>query len=189
MSKLRIFNVIDASSVLFETRNPVAITAKLSEIGVAFERWQAAFELTPGASPESVLSAYKSDIEQLMQTGGYQSVDVVSLYPEHPDRAAMRQKFLNEHTHAEAEIRFFVAGSGLFTIHATSADGVDQVFELECQKDDLINLPAGTQHWFDMGEAPFFVAIRIFTNPSGWVANFTGSVLSERFPRYQGESV
>ena len=187
MSKLRIFNVSDATSVLFETRNPVAITAKLREIGVGFERWQAAVELLPGASAESVLSAYQSDIAALMQAGGYQSVDVVSLHAEHPDRAAMRQKFLNEHTHAEDEIRFFVAGSGLFTIHAAASDGTDQVFEVECQKSDLINLPAGTQHWFDMGEAPFFVAIRIFTNASGWVANFTGSELAAKFPRYQPE--
>jgi 1,2-dihydroxy-3-keto-5-methylthiopentene dioxygenase len=38
-----------------------------------------------------------------------------------------------------------------------------------------------------MGEAPFFVAIRIFTNASGWVANFTGSELAAKFPRYQPE--
>ena len=184
MSRLRIFSSMDADKVLFETRNPVAITAKLREIGVGFERWQTAIELIPGASPESVLSAYEHPVAQLMQAGGYKSVDVVSLYPEHPDRAAMRQRFLNEHTHSEDEIRFFVAGSGLFTIHAAPSEGMDQIFEIECQKNDLINLPSGTQHWFDMGEAPFFVAIRIFTNPSGWVADFTGSTLSEKFPRY-----
>ncbi len=188
MSKLRIFSSADANTVLLETRNPFAIKAKLLEIGVKFERWQAAVELHPGASPESVLAAYKGDIEQLMQAGGYQSVDVVSLHPEHPDRIAMRQKFLNEHTHSEDEIRFFVAGSGLFTIHAAPPNQIDQIFEVECEKNDLINLPAGTQHWFDMGDAPFFVAIRIFTNASGWVANFTGSMLSERFPRYVREN-
>ena len=188
MSKLRIFSSDDAASVLFETRNPVAIAAKLGEIGVGFERWQTALELLPGASPESVLSAYAQPISQLMQAGGYQSVDVVSLHPEHPDRAAMRQKFLNEHTHSENEIRFFVAGSGLFTIHAATIDGLDQIFEVECRQNDLINLPAVTQHWFDMGEAPFFVAIRIFTNSSGWVANFTGSTLAEQFPRYEQEA-
>ncbi len=188
MSRLRIFSSFDASKVLFETRNPNAITTKLREIGVRFERWQAAVELRPGASPELVLSAYQHDIAHLMKVGGYQSVDVVSLYPEHPDRAAMRQKFLNEHTHSEDEVRFFVAGSGLFTIHAKTSDGLDQIYEVECQKNDLINLPAGTQHWFDMGDSPFFVAIRIFTDPGGWVANFTGSTLSENFPRYEREA-
>lgn len=188
MSRLRIFSSLNASSVLFETRNPIAIAEKLREIGVGFERWHTALEVLPGASAESVLAAYQPHIAQLMQAGGYQSVDVVSLHPEHPDRDAMRQKFLNEHTHGEDEIRFFVAGSGLFTIHAATSDGLDQVFEVECGKNDLINLPAGTQHWFDMGDAPFFVAIRVFTNPSGWVANFTGSTLSADFPRYEREA-
>ncbi len=187
MSRLRIFSSSDASTVLLETRNPNAITTQLREIGVRFERWQAAVELQPGASPESVLAAYQHDIAHLMQAGGYQSVDVVSLHPEHPDRALMRQKFLNEHTHGEDEVRFFVAGSGLFTIHAATSDGLDNVYEVECEKNDLINLPAGTQHWFDMGESPFFVAIRIFTDPSGWIANFTGSKLSDAFPRYERE--
>ncbi len=184
MSRLRIFSADNSAVVLLETRNPIAICEKLRAIGVGFQRWRAAVEITAGASSDAVLAAYKSDINALMQQGNYQSVDVVSLHPEHPDRAAMRQKFLAEHTHAEDEIRFFVAGSGLFSIHAVHADGTDQVFEVLCEKNDLINLPAGTKHWFDMGAAPFFVAIRIFSNPSGWVANFTGSDLALQFPRF-----
>jgi 1,2-dihydroxy-3-keto-5-methylthiopentene dioxygenase len=179
VSRLRIYDAENPTIVQLETRNPRAITERLAAIGVAFERWQASHALAPGASADAVLQAYRADIDRLMQKGGYQSVDVVSLHPEHPERAILRQKFLNEHTHGEDEIRFFVAGSGLFTIHAQA-----QVFAIECQKNDLINLPAGTQHWFDMGEAPFFVAIRIFSNPSGWVAQFTGSEIAQQFPRY-----
>jgi 1,2-dihydroxy-3-keto-5-methylthiopentene dioxygenase len=179
MSRLRIYDAENPARVLLETRNPIAISDRLAKIGVGFERWQAGHDLPLGASAEVVLRTYRSEIDRLMQKGGYQSVDVVSLQPEHPDRAALRQKFLNEHTHAEDEIRFFVAGSGLFTIHVNA-----QVFEIECRQNDLINLPAGTRHWFDMGEAPFFVAIRIFTNPSGWVAQFTGSAIAQQFPRY-----
>jgi 1,2-dihydroxy-3-keto-5-methylthiopentene dioxygenase len=33
-----------------------------------------------------------------------------------------------------------------------------------------------------MSAAPSFVAIRLFTNPDGWAANFTGSDIAERFP-------
>jgi 1,2-dihydroxy-3-keto-5-methylthiopentene dioxygenase len=180
MSRLRIYAADNAAAVQLETRNPRAISAQLAEIGVGFERWQASHKIAPGASAEAVLQAYRADIDRLMQKGGYQSVDVVSLYPEHPERAALRQKFLNEHTHAEDEIRFFVAGSGLFTLHVNA-----RVFEIECRQNDLINLPAGTKHWFDMGEAPSFVAIRIFTNASGWVAQFTGSQIAQQFPRYE----
>lgn len=181
MSRLRIYSDTDGALTL-ETRYPAAISERLNAIGVGFSRWYAKAEvpITAGASPESVLAAFRTDIDQLMQAGGYQSVDVVSMRPDHPDRAIFRTKFLNEHTHAEDEIRFFVAGSGLFSIHAQG-----QVFEIECCQNDLINLPAGTKHWFDMGEAPFFVAIRIFTNPSGWVAQFTGDAIAEKFPRYE----
>ena len=103
---------------------------------------------------------------------------MVSRNPTRPDKAALRQKFLNEHTHAEDEVRFFVAGRGLFTLHLG-----DQVHEVLCEKDDLISVPAGTRHWFDMGPEPYFVAIRVFTNPAGWVANFTGDDIAARFPR------
>lgn len=181
MSRLRIYSDADGALSL-ETRNPAAIGEKLKAIGVGFSRWFSKSEtpIAAGASPESVLEAFRTDIDELMQAGGYQSVDVVSMRPDHPDRATLRTKFLNEHIHAEDEIRFFVAGSGLFSIHAHG-----QVFEIECCQNDLINLPAGTKHWFDMGEAPSFVAIRIFTNPSGWVAQFTGDAIAEKFPRYE----
>jgi 1,2-dihydroxy-3-keto-5-methylthiopentene dioxygenase len=54
-----------------------------------------------------------------------------------------------------------------------------------CEQGDLISVPDGTTHWFDMGPRPHFTAIRLFTNPEGWVANFTGSDIASRFPRFE----
>jgi 1,2-dihydroxy-3-keto-5-methylthiopentene dioxygenase len=105
-------------------------------------------------------------------------VDVISLVPDHPDREALRRKFLDEHTHAEDEVRFFVAGSGQFTLHIGP-----RVYEVLCEAGDLIGVPDGTPHWFDMSESPYFVAIRLFTNREGWVADFTGTDIAQRFPR------
>jgi len=51
-----------------------------------------------------------------------------------------------------------------------------------CEKDDLISVPANTKHWFDMGPNPVFTAIRLFNNPEGWVARFTGDAIAEEFP-------
>jgi 1,2-dihydroxy-3-keto-5-methylthiopentene dioxygenase len=187
VSRLRIYPENAPSTPRLETRNPAAIAEALAGIGVQFERWQAAAELAPGSSADAVLAAYRVDIDRLMLAGGYQAVDVISLGlasegPTQAERESLRAKFLNEHTHAEDEVRFFVAGSGLFTIHAQA-----EVFEVECVRGDLINLPAGTKHWFDMGAEPSFIAIRIFTNPAGWVANFTGTDIATRFPRYVRE--
>jgi 1,2-dihydroxy-3-keto-5-methylthiopentene dioxygenase len=39
-----------------------------------------------------------------------------------------------------------------------------------------------------MGPRPHFLAIRIFSNPEGWVANFTGSPIAEQFPRYEASA-
>ena len=132
----------------------------------------------PGASQDEVIAAYRADIDRLMREKGYQSVDVISLTPDHPDRATLRAKFLNEHTHSEDEVRFFVAGQGQFTLHIG-----DKVYEVLCERGDLIGVPDNTRHWFDMSERPYFIAIRLFTNKEGWVANFTGSDIAEGFPR------
>lgn len=156
-----------------------AIQTALESIGVEIERWEANQPLKKDASQEEVLSAYKSSIDRLNDKYGFQSVDVVGLNPDHPDKAAMRQKFLAEHTHADFEVRFFVEGSGLFYLHVGG-----KVYTLLCKKGDLISVPANTTHWFDMGTNPYFKAIRFFTTPDGWVGNFTGSEIAKEFPDF-----
>ncbi len=178
MSRLRIFDEAKPDAPLSVHASGDDIRRELARIGVRFERWAANRAIEPGASQEEVIAAYHDDIERLRRDHGYQAVDVISLKPDHPDRATLRQKFLSEHTHSEDEVRFFVAGSGQFTLHV---DG--KVFDILCEQGDLIGVPDGTRHWFDMSEAPYFVAIRLFTNIEGWVANFTGDDISQRFPR------
>lgn len=153
------------------------IRRELAAIGVTFERWQARAPVAPGAPQDEVLAAYRPEIDRLVAERGYRSVDVVSLDPAHPDREALRRKFLAEHTHADDEVRFFVAGSGLFTLHAAG-----RVYAVLCEQDDLISVPAGVPHWFDMGSAPAFTCIRLFNDPAGWVAQFTGDAIATRFP-------
>jgi len=36
-----------------------------------------------------------------------------------------------------------------------------------------------------MGPNPNLKAIRLFTTPEGWVANFTGDKIADRFPRLE----
>jgi len=184
MSRLRIFHDTNGGEPVKVTSKHEEISRELGAVNVRFEQWQANKPIAPGASQDEVIAAYREDIERLKREEGYQAVDVVSLNPDNPDRAAFRAKFLNEHTHAEDEVRFFVAGRGLFTLHIG-----EKVYEVLCERGDLIGVPAGTCHWFDMSESPYFIAIRLFTNPAGWVAEFTGSDIAERFPRLPGESI
>lgn len=156
-----------------------AIAAALAPIGVRFERWPLR-ALPAAASGDDVIAAYAPEIARLKAEGGYRSVDVVRMTPDHPDRAAARTKFLDEHRHGEDEVRFFVEGEGLFTLHA---DG--KVYGVLCTAGDLISVPAGMPHWFDMGPSPRFTAIRLFVNPDGWIAQFTGDDIAARFPRHE----
>jgi len=153
------------------------ISSALAEIGVRFERWQASQPITAQSTPEEVLVAYQGDIERLKQEGGYVAVDVISVDEQHPQKAELRAKFLDEHTHNEDEVRFFVAGRGLFNLHVD-----EQVYSVLCERGDLISVPAGTRHWFDMGEHPRFTAIRLFNNPEGWVAQYTGETQTTIYP-------
>lgn len=180
MSRLRIFSDSDPGAPLFVSEEEAAMANRLGQIGVGFTRWEASQPIEPGAAQEEVLAAYRAEIDRLVAENGYQSIDVVSVAPDHPNRAAMREKFLAEHYHEEDEVRFFVAGSGLFTLHVG-----DRVYEVLCEKGDLLRVPDRTTHWFDMGPEPSFVAIRFFSRPDGWVGHFTGSDIAQRFPRYE----
>jgi len=160
------------------------IVRELAAAGIQFERWETAPGIRAGDSQEAVLAAYRKDIDRLVDQRGYQSVDVISLDSADPATAArvpeLRQKFLSEHTHAEDEVRFFVGGRGLFSLHMQG-----RVYEVLCEQGDLIAVPAGTPHWFDMGPRPAFVAVRLFNNPDGWIANYTGESIAEKFSRLE----
>jgi 1,2-dihydroxy-3-keto-5-methylthiopentene dioxygenase len=131
------------------------------------------------ADEATVLKAYKASVDRLNRQYGFKSIDVVSLRPDHPKKDEMRQKFLNEHTHDDFEVRFFVDGSGLFYLHIEG-----KVYMVLCEQGDLISVPARVTHWFDMGAKPNFKCIRFFVVPEGWVGNFTGSDIASRFPDY-----
>lgn len=178
MSQLKIFADSRPESALQSTSNPKDIHRLLGLAGVRFEQWQAGADVAAGDSQEKVLAAYEKDIDRLVNEEGYQTVDVISIKADNPDKDALRKKFLSEHKHTEDEVRFFVDGKGLFSLHIG-----EKVYEVLCEKGDLISVPANTPHWFDMGPEPQLVAIRFFNNQEGWVAHYTGSEIADQFSR------
>ena len=153
------------------------ISKRLADLGVTFERWAADGEFGPDADQDTVLSAYARPVERLKLAYGFQSADVICVTPDHPQKETLRAKFLSEHTHSDFEVRFFVEGRGLFFLHPD-----ENVYAVLCETGDLISVPANTKHWFDMGQNPNLKCIRLFTTPEGWVADFTGSRLADKFP-------
>lgn len=180
MTRLTVYPDTDPATVLLDTRDGGDIAEALAEIGVVFERWNAAHSLAEDADQEAVLAAYDAEVSRLMKEGGYRSVDVARVKPDNPQAGELRKKFLAEHTHDDDEVRFFVEGAGAFYLRKGG-----KVYRVVCERNDLISVPAGTTHWFDTGPAPDFCAIRIFTTPDGWVGHFTGDDIAERFPKFE----
>jgi 1,2-dihydroxy-3-keto-5-methylthiopentene dioxygenase len=183
MSRLTVYPDTGPLVAQLDTRDAREIASALRPIGVRFERWHASGQLSQTDDDKSVMALYQADIERLKREGAYQSVDVVRCLPDNPNRNELRAKFLNEHTHDEDEVRFFVEGAAVFYLRV---DG--RIYMTLCERNDLISVPAGTRHWFDMGPAPRFTAIRLFTTPRGWVANFTGDAVAARFPEFDNQA-
>ncbi|EOD63542.1 1,2-dihydroxy-3-keto-5-methylthiopentene dioxygenase [Amycolatopsis vancoresmycina] len=182
MTLLQVMPADDAANVLLRTEDLAEIAAELAPHGIRLERW-ATVPLAGDAGQAEVLAAYASEVERVSAEGPYPLVDVVRMVPDDADpewpakAEAARAKFLDEHTHDEDEVRFFVEGSGCFYLHLSG-----KVYAVVCTAGDLMSVPAGTTHWFDMGTKPYFCAIRFFQEEDGWIAGFTGDPISAGMP-------
>jgi 1,2-dihydroxy-3-keto-5-methylthiopentene dioxygenase len=182
MTLLQIMPEDDSTTLLLRTEDVAEIAARLAPHGISLVRW-ATVPLAADAGQDEVLAAYAEDVRKVSAEGPYPLVDVIRLVPDENDpqwparAAAARRKFLDEHTHDEDEVRFFVEGGGCFYLHL---DG--HVYAVVCTEGDLMSVPAGTSHWFDMGTRPYFCAIRFFQEEDGWVAGFTGATIAATMP-------
>ncbi|MFM8596937.1 MAG: 1,2-dihydroxy-3-keto-5-methylthiopentene dioxygenase [Flavobacteriales bacterium] len=174
--------ILSAPNTGLELQDPIAIRNYLNNLGVHFEQWHCDVIFNDDASQEEILAAYAKDLDPFMKKGSYQTADVISIHAATPNYEAIRAKFLAEHIHTEDEIRFFVDGQGLFWFNL---DG-QEVFNVLCERGDLISVPAGTKHWFDAGEHnPFVKAIRIFTDMSGWTPHYTDAGTEQNFSDFK----
>ena len=128
--------------------DPQEIASFLAPFGIFYERWTGDRGVGPDASSEAILQAYEPEISKLKARGGYVTADVINVTPDTPNLDAMIQRFNKEHTHDEDEIRYIVKGRGVFHVHPDSGP----VFAVQTEEGDLINVPAGTKHWFDFCE-------------------------------------
>ena len=178
MNLLNVFSDQDSTAPLQTCNDKQEISNILKLVGVRFEQWSANVLLSETADQAEIIQAYSDDINRLKQDHGYITVDAIALDASHPQKDELRKKFLDEHTHGEDEVRFFVKGQGLFSLRINN-----KVYEVLCGQGDLISVPANTPHWFDMGSQPNFMAIRLFNNPDGWVAHYTGDTIANQFTR------
>lgn len=147
------------------------IKAYLASINIDYERWEARLPVAPDAPPEEILAAYSAEIQVLKQQGGYVTADVIDVSPATPNLETMLAKFSREHWHDEDEVRFIVHGRGLFHIHPSKGP----LTAIEVEAGDLIRVPRGTRHWFDLCGDRTIRAIRLFQDASGWTPHYTES--------------
>jgi 1,2-dihydroxy-3-keto-5-methylthiopentene dioxygenase len=154
-----------------------AIHQYLAGIDIEYEIWAPSQPVDPDASNEDILRAYSADIEKLKARGGYVTADVVNVNAQTPGLDAMLARFNREHWHDEDEVRFIIEGRGVFHIHPRNAP----VVAIEVEAGDLIRVPRGTWHWFDLCSDRHIRAIRLFQDPAGWTPVYTESGVDARF--------
>jgi 1,2-dihydroxy-3-keto-5-methylthiopentene dioxygenase len=153
------------------------IRAFLQPHGIWYEKWEVEGRIGPDATSDEILAAYAPEIERLKAAGGFVTADVINVTSETPNLDAMLAKFNKEHTHSEDEVRFTVKGSGVFHIHPAGGP----VFAVQVEAGDLINVPAGTRHWFDLCSDRQIRCIRLFQDPSGWSPEYVDAGVHERY--------
>jgi 1,2-dihydroxy-3-keto-5-methylthiopentene dioxygenase len=165
------------------------IRSALAAEGIDYERWSLD-RVPPDSSADAVLSAYAEEIAEMKRRGGYVTADVIDVTPETPNLKTMLAKFDKEHTHSEDEVRFILAGRGIFFLHI---DG--KVLSVEVGAGDMLRVPCGTKHWFTLCEDRRIRAIRWFQQTEGWTPHYTGSGVDQGYqplcfgPAYLGPRV
>ncbi len=147
------------------------VRAYLAGIGIAYERWEQSREISANAPAAEILLTYAPQIERLKAEGGYVTADVIDVSPQTPGLEAMLNRFNSEHWHDEDEVRFIIEGRGIF--HIRPREG--PVVAITVEAGDLLRVPRGTWHWFDLCQERHIRAIRLFQDPSGWTPHYTES--------------
>ena len=171
---MAVVRIPDENRVLRETAD---ITRHLMSIGIDYERCEPRGSLAPGAPAQEILASYEEQIQRLKQRGGYVTADVIDVSPETPNLEAMLAKFSSEHWHDEDEVRLILEGRGLFHIHPRPGP----LTAIEVEAGDLIRVPRGTWHWFDLCGERRIRAIRLFQDPTGWTPHYTGSGVDRHY--------
>src|SRR5690606_37283330 len=93
-----------------------------------------------------------------------------------PQKLELRARHLDEQVQASASAWLFIGGFAQLSVHL---DGY--VYVLQGERGDLLRLPAGVRHWFDLGEEPHAMVVRL--SAGDWLPERTGNDIARRFPR------
>ena len=154
-----------------------SIIGYLAEFGIDYEQWTPGHPVAAEAPAEEILQAYSKEIDELKARGGYVTADVIDVTPDTPGLEQMLAKFNREQWHDEDEVRFIIAGHGVFHIDPKTGP----VLAIEVEAGDLIRVPRGTRHWFNLCADRRIRAIRLFQDKACWTPHYTGSDAEKNF--------
>lgn len=163
--------IVDVPKKGLRITEPIEIEEYLGAIGIDYARWANLKQVLAEATDQEILDGYAEEIELLKEKGGYVTADVINIVPTTPGLDEMLGRFSKEHWHDEDEVRFIVKGHGLFHIAPEGGD----VVSIEMEAGDMIRVPRGTKHWFNLCGDRTVRAIRLFQDVSGWAPHYTNS--------------
>lgn len=165
-----------------ELSDLAAVQERLARTGITLRHWPAPTspraqalmgqKALNDAEKEELLGFVQERFEALKREKGYRMRDLVVIHEDIPGLADMLGKFDKIHTHSDDEVRYILAGQGYFGF--VEPDG--KQYLLEMRGGDYINVPANTEHWFEMRGCTRCKAVRYFIDTSGWAPIYTGRV-------------
>jgi len=170
-----------------ETTELSKIQQRLARIGITLQSWPAPAgeraqtlldqkALTDDEKAE-LLKSVDNRFEELKRDKGYQTRDMIVIHEDIPNVAEMLAKFDRIHYHTDDEVRYILAGRGYFGF--VEPDG--KQFMLEVVAGDYINVPAKTEHWFELLDSTRIKAVRYFIDTSGWTPVYTERAMADSF--------
>lgn len=111
---------------------------------------------------------FQPTLDTLARERGYVEQDIVELDPNTENLEAICAKFVGEHLHTDDEVRFVLAGAGIFDIR----DESDRWMRVTVEAGDLIVVPQDRYHRFTLTEAKQIRCVRLFKDRGGWVPHY-----------------
>lgn len=125
---------------------------------------------------KSSIIRYLDHYFEQLQSSGYRSRDLIVIHDNIPKLDEMLDRFDQCHTHADDEVRYIISGEGIFGFVRPDKTQI----ELTVQAAEYINIPAGTEHWFYLPPSRRIIALRYFTDTSGWIPTYTNTPITLR---------
>ncbi len=112
------------------------------------------------------LGAHQPALDELTKRRGYITQDEVALRPDTANLEGLLAKFDPEHHHDDDEVRFVLEGEGVFDIRSND----DRWMRVVVEPGDLIVVPKGKHHRFELTDKKTIRCVRLFKDPAGWAA-------------------